>query len=90
MSKDQVAEVIGEERLAEKTNGLFGLLLAIGAKYGLPSICCIWLFMVIHNKDLIIYGMAKDVTAALVEKNVRDREVVEALRELSNSIREPR
>ena len=46
--------------------------------------------MVIHNKDLIIYGMAKDVTAALVEKNVRDREVVEALRELSNSIREPR
>jgi hypothetical protein len=65
MSHTEVAENLNE--LPNKST--MGLILGMAIKYGLPSVCCIWLFYVIWCKDQIIYQMSKDVTTALVESN---------------------
>jgi hypothetical protein len=82
MSKDQIADAINETKIGEKTSTLLGLVLAIGAKYGLPSLVCIWLFYVIYQKDLQLYSITKETTAALVDNSNAVKDLAEAVKEI--------
>ena len=68
MSTDEVRKHLNEDN-APTPEGVWGLVIAIGLKYGLPSLTCIWLFYVIWCKDQIIYEQSTQVTTALVESN---------------------
>lgn len=67
MSTDEVASRLNEN--SPPPSGLWGFLLGLAIKYGLPSLTCVWLFYVIWCKDQIIYEQSTQVTAALVESN---------------------
>ena len=88
MSSQEVANQLNESQLEKRTNGLFGLIIGVALKYGLPSICCAWLFYVIWQKDLIIYNLAREVTTALVESNQVGRDNAHAIQELADSMRD--
>ena len=87
MSSQEVAEQLNESKLEGRTSGLVGLIVGVAIKYGLPSICCAWLFYVIWTKDLIIYNLTREVTAALVESNQVGRENAQAIHDLADSLR---
>jgi hypothetical protein len=65
MSHEEIAASLNEV----PNKSTVGLMLGMAIKYGLPSICCVWLFFVIKCKDDQIFTMAKDTTAALVQNN---------------------
>jgi len=87
MSSTELASTLNEEQLEKKTTGVVGLILGVAIKYGLPSVCCAWLFYVIWTKDLIIYNMTREVTAALVESNHARGEQATAIRELADAVK---
>lgn len=94
MSKDDIAAAVGEHGINDRTNTITGFLLALAAKYGLPALCCAWLFYVIWCKDQQIFSMVEKVTAALVESNHAradetnaKKEQADALKELADAVR---
>lgn len=86
MSKDDIAAAVGEHGINDRTNTLTGLILALAAKYGLPALCCAWLFYVIWCKDQQIFAMVEKVTAALVESNHARAEDITAKKEQAEAI----
>lgn len=66
MGHEEVAANLGE--IPNKS--IPSLLIGMAIKYGLPSVCCIWLFYVIWCKDQQIFSMAKDVTTALTQSTI--------------------
>lgn len=86
MSKEELAGQINEENLGNRTNSVWGLLAALAVKYGLPSLCCAYLFYVVSEKDQIIYTMAKDTTAALVSSTAATKDNSEAINNLATAV----
>lgn len=72
--------------MESKTEGVWGLILGIGIKYGLPSLTCIYLFYVIDCKDRIIYATVEKVTAALTESNNAGREQAAAMSRVADAL----
>lgn len=83
MSKEDIADQINEVKLGDKANSLLALVVAIGVKYGLPSLVCIYLFYVIDQKDRQIFTMSREVTSALVMNNSAIAELAEAVKGLN-------
>ena len=86
MSSEEVGRQLGEVQLESKTQGLIGLLVGIGLKYGLPSLTCIYLFYVIDCKDRIIYAMMERTTSALVESTNAGRDQAAAMNRLADAL----
>ncbi len=86
MSADEIARKLNETT-EERPSGVWGLILAIALKYGLPSLTCIWLFYVIWCKDIQIFKMAQDTTTALVESNHARSEQTAAIKELAEAVK---
>lgn len=88
MSSKQIAQKLNEEQMGDKTTGVVGLIVGIAIKYGLPSVCCIWLFYVIWCKDQVILNMTEKVTTALVESSHSRSEQAAAAQAQANALRE--
>lgn len=89
MSTDQLAAHLNEVPNKSTT----GLIMGMAIKYGLPSVCCIWLFYVIWCKDQQIFSMAKETTMALAQSSSAQVQIAgaqerqnEAMHDLSKSI----
>jgi hypothetical protein len=84
MSTEEVAAKLNEV----PNKSVTGLVLGMAIKYGLPSVCCIYLFSVIDQKDKIIADMLQKTTAALVESNLAKRDSNDAIKQLAQAVNE--
>ena len=82
MSTEELGRQVNESALEQRSSGILGFLAAMGIKYGLPSLCCIYLFYVIERKDQQIFMLNEKVTAALIENNRALRDVADAVKGL--------
>lgn len=85
MSTEELGKQINEVSLEQRTKGFLGLVAALGIKYGLPALCCIYLFYVIERKDQQIFMLTEKVTAALIENNHALRDVADAVKDLNRN-----
>ena len=88
MSTEQLGELIGEQKAAGNATNVITFILAIAAKFGLPSLLCAYLLFSINKKDDQIASMTEKVTIALTNSNNTVQELSRKIGELSDAIRD--